>query len=122
MVESFKPAAELCRKLYWKYALFFTLSYILSGFFCVLQLSVPPDNYSLLWIPSGLGVIMFFLLGYSAIVWVLIASFILNTFTYLQHHFANLEAYRVFVGFLNAAIDVIQAFVAWKIAIYLEKN
>jgi PAS domain S-box-containing protein len=122
MLESYQPASTLSRKLYWKYALFFTLSYILSGFFCILQLSVPPDNYSLLWIPSGLGLIMFFLLGYSAILWILLASFILNTFSYFQHHFPNLEAYRLFFEFLNAAIDALQAFIAWKIAIKLEKK
>jgi two-component system sensor histidine kinase/response regulator len=122
MVESYQPVSELSRKLYWVYALFFTLSYIFSGFFCVFQLSVPPENYSLLWIPSGLGVIMFFILGYSAILWVLLASFILNTFSYLQHHFPNLDAYRLFLGFLNASIDALQAFIAWKIAIKLERK
>jgi PAS domain S-box-containing protein len=116
------PPGQLTRKLYWKYALFFTIIYTLSGFFCIFQLSVPPDNYSLLWIPSGLGVIMFFLFGYSAIIWVLIGSFILNSFTYFQHHFTHLEPYRLFLCFLNAALDVLQAFIAWKIALTLEKT
>ena len=121
ITENAIPPGQLSRKLYWKYALLFTIIYTLSGFFCIFQLSVPPDNYSLLWIPSGLGVIMFFLFGYSAIIWILVGSFILNSFSYFQHHYPNLEFYRLFLCFLNAAIDALQAFIAWRIALKLEK-
>jgi PAS domain S-box-containing protein len=122
MIESHQSFGLPSRKQYWKYALFLTISYTLSGFFCVFQLSVPPENYSLMWIPSGLGLIMFLLLGNSALIWILIASFVLNTFSYLESHFPHFDSYRLFLGVLNAAIDALQAFIAWKIALKLEKS
>lgn len=106
----------------WKYALGLTLAYIFSGFFCILHLSVPPDNYSLLWIPSGIGLILFMLLGYSAIPWVLIGSFVINTYySFLNHH--NLPSLITTIWGIGFAVtDVLEAFVAWKIVLYLEKK
>ncbi len=121
MAESNQTEVSVNRILYWKYALFFTISYILSGFFCISQLSVPPDNYSLLWIPSGIGLVMFMILGYSAFFWVVLASFILNSFSYLQHHYQNLSYFKLFFELLNGSIDALQAFLAWKIAIELQR-
>lgn len=106
----------------WKYALGLTLAYILSGFFCILYLSVPPDNYSLLWLPSGIGLILFMAMGYSALAWVLIGSFVINTYySFINHHFIpTLET--TLWGFSFACVDVIEAFIAWKIVLYLEKK
>ncbi|HQS54498.1 MAG: hypothetical protein B7Y15_06445 [Bacteroidetes bacterium 24-39-8] len=106
----------------WKYAFGLTLAYILSGFFCIWHLSLPPDNSSLLWLPSGIGQILFMVLGYSAIPWILIGSFVINTFySFLNHH--NLPTLNTsFWGTTFAIVDVIEAFLAWKIVNYLEKK
>lgn len=52
---------------YFLYAIGLTLAYILSGFFCIPYLSPLPENYSLIWLPSGVGLLLFMVLGYSAI-------------------------------------------------------
>ena len=106
----------------WKYALGLTLAYILSGFFCILYLSVPPDNYSLLWIPSGIGLLLFLFLGYAAIPWVWLGSYVINTYYgFLNHH--ELPSLHTAVwGILMALVDVFEALIAWKIVEYLEQK
>jgi two-component system, sensor histidine kinase and response regulator len=106
----------------WKYGIGLSLAYILSGFFCILYLSVPPDNYSLMWLPSGIGLILFMLMGYSATVWILIGSFVINTYySFANRHFVpTLET--TFWGMSFACIDVMEALIAWKIVLYLEKK
>lgn len=106
----------------WKYGLSLTLAYILTGFFCIMQLSIPPDNYSLIWLPSGIGLILFMLMGYSAIPWVLIGSFVINTYySFLNHHnIPSLLTSCWGIGF--AIVDVLEAFIAWKIVLYLEQK
>jgi two-component system sensor histidine kinase/response regulator len=106
----------------WKYGLGLTLAYILSGFFCILHLSVPPDNYSLLWLPSGIGLILFLRLDYKAIPCILIGSFIINTFYSLINHHLSITPSKLFFGILFATADVIEALIAWKIVQYLEKK
>lgn len=122
MSENNEVAESLHSKLYWKYAPLFTTSYILSGFFCISQLSVPPDNYSLLWIPSGIGLVMFLVLGNSAFFWILLASFLLNSSNYIVHHYLDLNYTKLLFEFLNGLIDAIQAFIAWKVVRELEKT
>jgi PAS domain S-box-containing protein len=109
-------------KHYFSSAIGFSICYTLSGFFCILQLSVPPDHYSLMWLPSGIGLVMFLVLGNSAFLWVLISSFVINTYFYISKHYDHLEAFRLFLGALNALIDVLQAFIAWKIVLAFEKS
>ncbi len=106
----------------WKYGLGLTLAYILTGFFCIMYLSVPPDNYSLLWLPSGIGLILFMLLGYSAIPWILIGSFVINTYYSFLNHHNTPTLLTTFWGFGFAFVDVVEAFIAWKIILYLEKK
>jgi PAS domain S-box-containing protein len=108
--------------LYWKNALILSIVYVLSGYFCIFELRVPPDYYSLIWIPSGVGLIMFLVLGNSAIIWVIISNFILNKFIYIENNFHELDYYNLFWGFMNAVIDTLQSYIAWKIAINLEKK
>lgn len=106
----------------WKYALGLTITYIISGFFCILHLSVPPDNYSLLWLPSGIGLILFLLLGYSAIGWVWMGSFVINTYySFLNHHELP-TLYTTLWGIGFASVDVLEALLAWKIILYLEQK
>jgi PAS domain S-box-containing protein len=110
------------KKSYWEYALILSIIYELSGIFCITQLRVPPDNYSLLWLPSGVGLIMFLLLGNSAMIWVIIANFILNKYNYISHNIQHLDYYNLFLGFIGALVDALQGYLAWKIAIHLEKS
>ncbi len=107
---------------YWKYAIGLTMAYIVSGFFCILHLSIPPDNYSLIWLPTGIGLILFMLLGYAAIPCILIGSFVINTYySFLSHH--NLPSLLTsFWGIGFAILDVMEAFIAWRIALYLEQK
>jgi PAS domain S-box-containing protein len=106
----------------WKYAIGLTLAYILSGFFCILHLSIPPDNYSLMWLPTGIGLILFMLLGYAAIPSVLIGSFVINTYySFLNHHFV-LSIETSLWGLTFASADVMEAFIAWKIVLFLERK
>lgn len=109
-------------KHYFGSAIGFSVCYTLSGFFCILQLSVPPDHYSLMWLPSGIGLVMFLVLGNSAFLWILISSFIINTYFYVSKNLNHLEPVRLVLGALNALVDVLQAFIAWKIVIALEKR
>lgn len=106
----------------WKNAIGLTLAYILSGFFCILHLSVPPDNYSLLWLPSGIGLIMFLQLDYKAIPFILIGSFTINTFYSFTNHHLSITPSKVLFGILFASADVIEALIAWKIVQFLEKK
>lgn len=122
MIESIKAVQQTNRNAYWQNVFLLIAIYFLSGYFCINLLRVPPDNYSLLWIPSGIGLIMFLVLGNSAFLWVLIVNFILNKFTYFQNNSQQLDYYNLFLGFLSAAIDALQGFFAWKIAIKLERS
>ena len=106
----------------WKYALGLTLAYILSGFFCILHLSIPPDNYSLLLIPSGIGLILFMLLGYAAIPWIWIGSFFINTYYGFLNHHELPSLYTSIWGIGFASVDVLEALIAWKIVHYLEQK
>jgi PAS domain S-box-containing protein len=106
----------------WKYAIGLTLAYILSGFFCIMHLSIPPDNYSLMWLPTGIGLILFMVLGYSAFVWVLIGSFVINTYySFVNHHFVSTLPSTLW-GTAFAIVDVMEAFIAWKIVLFLERK
>ena len=122
MEQEVKQMGHLRNQSYITNSVLFTLAYILSGFFCISQLSVPPEHYSLMWLPSGIGLLMFLVLGYSAFIWVLIASFVINSFSYIQHNFNQLDYLRLFLSLINALIDVLQAFIAWKIALKFEKS
>lgn len=107
---------------YWKYAIGLTMAYIVSGFFCILHLSIPPDNYSLIWLPTGIGLILFMLLGYAAIPCILIGSFVINTYySFLNHHFV-LSIETSLWGLAFASADVMEAFIAWKIVLFLERK
>lgn len=121
MIVKTKPAS-LWGYPKWIWALGLTFVYILSGFFCILHLSVPPDNYSLLWLPSGIGLIMFLLLDYKALWGILLGSFIINTYySFLNQHFFD-SSKTVLFGLLFASADVLEAFIAWKMVKYLEKE
>ena len=122
MIESNKAFKQTNRNTYWQNGFLLIASYFLSGYFCINLLRVPPDNYSLLWIPSGIGLLMFLVLGNSAFLWVLIVNFILNKFTYFQNNSQQIDYYNLFLGVLSAAIDALQGFIAWKIALKLESS
>ena len=106
----------------WTYAIGLTLAYILSGLFCIMHLSIPPDNYSLIWLPTGIGLILFMVMGHSAFIWVLIGSFVINTYYRFlgQHQIPTLSTTLWGLGF--ASIDMMEAFIAWKLVHYLEKK
>jgi PAS domain S-box-containing protein len=75
-----------------------------------------------MWLPSGIGLLMFLVLGNSAFFWVLIASFVINAFSYIQHNIDHLNYFRIFLSLINALIDVFQALIAWKIVLKIERS
>lgn len=122
MREEIIPDKKLQNFQKWKYAIGLTMAYIGTGFLCIWHLSIPPDNYSLLWLPSGIGLIMFLVLGNAAIPGVLIGSFVINTYySFLNHHHLP-TIYTSTWGILFASVDVFEAFLAWKIVNYLERK
>ena len=122
MVYNEKQIGLFRRHSYISKAVAFTIAYIISGLFCISQLSVPPEHYSLMWLPSGIGLLMFLVLGNSAFFWVLLASFVINSFSYVQHNIDHLNYFRLFLCLINALIDVFQALIAWKIALKIERS
>ncbi len=107
---------------YFLYAIGLTLAYILSGFFCIPYLSPPPDNYSLIWLPSGVGLLLFMVLGYSAIFWVFVGSYIINGFYFVVFFQQSIDTSLLSYSLLYALIDVLEAYLAWKIVLYFEKK
>lgn len=117
-----KQSAFFSWKHYFTFAVGLSICYILSGFFCISQISIPPDNYSLMWIPSGIGLVMFLVLGNSAFFWVLISSLTINSFFYIEHNLQHLSTFKLLLELLNALMDTLQAFIAWKIVLQFERN
>lgn len=110
------------RPFLWFSAFILSLVYVFTGALGIKHLSIPPDNYSLLWLPSGIGLVLFLICGYSAIFWVMIGSFAINTFFSFFSYGLFPSTISTFWGLGNATIDMLESLLAWKIIQQLEKK
>ncbi len=54
--------------------LLWALAYVVLGRLGMIFVSLPPGNLTLLWLPSGIGLVMFLLYGRRALPWIFLAS------------------------------------------------
>lgn len=92
------------------------------GFFGISQVSLSPGNLTLVWLPSGVGLIMCLILGRAALPWVLLSSFIINAPFLIQESQLNVVLYGFLPALMVAGADMAQSFLAWRMTRQLENR
>lgn len=108
--------------LHLKKGLLLSILWVLSAWFGINQMSLHPGNLALIWLPSGISLILFLELRYQAIPWIILSSFSVNIPFFLKAD-STTEMYQIAIFGLMASIIVcIQAIIAWAFVKVLQKK
>lgn len=88
------------------------LAYVLTGTLGLRLLSMPPDHLNLIWLASGIGVLLFLNAGRHAFWMVASASFLVNSFSFWYQ--AGNENWHI-LAMSSALMDVLQAWLSWEV-------
>lgn len=99
----------------WQRAITLVLLYILLGYLGIYCAVFPGTFFAQVWLPSGIGLIMFCLFGKRALPLVLLASLMVNGPHALRHLQDNGAFATVMLIIFSPLLDALQSFLAWRL-------
>lgn len=100
--------------LAWQKAVVLILLYVLLGYLGIYFAAFPGTFFAQVWLPSGIGLIMFCLFGRRALLLVFVASLLVNGPHALQYLSANGVITTTLLIFFSPLLDAFQGFLAWR--------
>jgi diguanylate cyclase (GGDEF)-like protein len=99
---------------HWKKVLVLMLLYVAGGYLGICVAAFPGTFFAQVWLPSGIGLVMFCLFGRRALFLVALASLLVNGPFALQHLDKNGAVTTGILIVFSPALDALQSFLAWR--------
>ncbi|GAB4334761.1 MAG: hypothetical protein Kow0037_13600 [Calditrichia bacterium] len=103
-------------------ALKFVLLYVVLARLGMQVASLPPGNLSIIWLPSGLGLVGFILMGSKLFPFVWLSSFLANFPSLLQLESARFFGQSLLASLGVSGVDALQSYLAYQIYLHLFKE
>lgn len=101
--------------LIWQKAVALILLYVLLGYLGISFAAFPGTFFAQVWLPSGIGLIMFCLFGKRAFLLVLLASLLANSPYALRQLPENGAVVTTLLIIFSPLLDALQSFLAWRL-------
>lgn len=100
--------------LAWQRAIVLVLLYVLLGYLGIYYAAIPNTFFAQVWLPSGIGLIMFCQFGKRALVLVLLSSLMVNGPHALRYMPENGAVATGLLILSSPVLDTLQSFLAWR--------